>query len=95
MTKCCAVGPVLTHELFKVILIAYAEPNTEECHIDVRILSMMVVGPKQYAKAKTPNEAAVPDVVFAKQTSSMEVNMPIPQKTTATKFRVRNETSSW
>lgn len=66
-----------------VIFSAYAEPKTEECHIDVRIPSMMVVGPRQYAKAKIPKLAAVPLVELAKQTRSIEVNTPRPQTTTA------------
>lgn len=65
-----------------VIFKAYAEPKTEECHMDVRMLSMMVVGPKQYAKAKSPKLAAVPLVALAKQTNNIEVNTPTPQNTT-------------
>lgn len=34
-----------------VILHAYAEPKTDECHSEVRMLSMIVVGPKEYATA--------------------------------------------
>jgi hypothetical protein len=34
-----------------VILHAYAEPKTDECHNEVRMLSMIVVGPKEYATA--------------------------------------------
>ena len=52
-------------------------------HIDVRVLSIIVVGPKQYANAKTPNDAAVPLTAPEKHTRSIEINMPIPQKTTA------------
>jgi hypothetical protein len=68
--------------LFMVILRAYADPNTEWCHKEVRMLSMMVVGPKQNAKAKMPNEAAVPLTVSPKVAKSMETNTPTPQKTT-------------
>jgi hypothetical protein len=50
--------------------------------MDVRILSMMVVGPKQTAKAKMPKEAAVPFTAPLKQTRSMDVKMLTPQKTT-------------
>jgi hypothetical protein len=46
------------------------------------MLSMIVVGPKQFAKAKSPKLAAVPLALLAKQTRSMEVNMPVPQKIT-------------
>lgn len=72
----------LTYALFMVILRAYAVPNTEGSHMDVRILSMIVVGPKQFAKAKMPKLAAVPFVESAKQTSSMDMNMNVPQTTT-------------
>ena len=65
-----------------MILSAYADPNTEGSSIEVRILSMIVVGPKQYAKAKTPNDAAAPVTVLPKQSSSMDVNTPQPQNTT-------------
>ena len=37
--------------LFIVILHAYAEPKTEECQIEVRMLSIIMVGPKEYATA--------------------------------------------
>jgi len=40
-----------TNALFMVILQAYALPKTEECHIEVRILSIIVVGPREYATA--------------------------------------------
>ena len=49
-----------TYALFMVIFRAYAEPKTDGCHIDVRMLSTMVVGPKQLAKANSPKLAAVP-----------------------------------
>lgn len=51
-------------------------------HIDVRVPSMIVVGPKQYAKAKTAKDAAVPVVPAEKETRSMETKTPMPQKTT-------------
>ena len=37
--------------LFMVILHAYADPKTDECQREVLILSMIVVGPKEYATA--------------------------------------------
>jgi hypothetical protein len=40
-----------TNALFIVILHAYADPKTDECQREVRMLSMMVVGPKEYATA--------------------------------------------
>lgn len=73
-----------THALFMVIFKAYADPNTEGSHIEVRMLSMMVVGPKQYANANTPKEAAAPVTLLPKHSSNMEVNMPTPQKSTRT-----------
>lgn len=50
--------------------------------MEVRMPSMMVAGPKQYAKAKMPNEAAVPFMVPPKVASNIEVNIPTPQKAT-------------
>lgn len=44
---------------------------------------MIVVGPKQYAKAKMPNEAAVPLIAPPNEARSIDVNMPTPQKATA------------
>lgn len=71
-----------THALFMVIFKAYADPNTDGSHIEVRMLSMMVVGPKQYANANTPKEAAAPVTLLPKHSSNMEVNIPTPQKST-------------
>lgn len=65
-----------------VIFKAYAEPNTDGSQIEVRILSIMVVGPKQYANANTPKEAAAPVTLLPKHSSNIEVNMPTPQNST-------------
>jgi hypothetical protein len=43
------------------------------------MLSMMDVGPNDTAMAYIPNEAAVPDLVAAKLTSTILRNIPIPQ----------------
>jgi hypothetical protein len=67
------------YALFIVILTAYAEPKTDPSHMDVRMPSMMVVGPKQYATAKTPYEAAVPWTWSPNVTSSIAKDMPMPQ----------------
>jgi hypothetical protein len=53
--------------------------------MEVRILSMMVVGAKQKAIAKTPNEAAVPLTWSAKLTRHMDKKIPHPQRTTKSK----------
>lgn len=71
-----------TYALFMVILSEYAEPKTEGSNIDVRMLSMIVVGPKQYANAKTPRDAAAPVTLLPKQSKSIDVKTPQPQKTT-------------
>lgn len=71
-----------TNALFMVILIAYAEPKTLWCHIEVRIESIIVVGPKQYANAYTANEATVPLTVVAQFTRAIEQKTPAPQKAT-------------
>jgi hypothetical protein len=66
---------------------AYAEPNTEGCHRDVLILSMMVVGPKQYAKANIPKDAATPLVPSTKHTRHMDTKTPELQSTTVHRVR--------
>lgn len=49
----------------------------------VRILSMMDVGPKDKAKAKTPKEAAAPSLPAEKVTRSIAMKTPVPQNTTS------------
>lgn len=44
-------GVEVTYALLIVIFMPYAEPKTDWCHIDVLIESMMVVGPREKAKA--------------------------------------------
>lgn len=41
----------IAYALFKGIFKLYADPNTELCHMDVRILLMIVVGPSEKAMA--------------------------------------------
>lgn len=62
-----------------VTLIAYADPNTDWCHREVRIPSIMVVGPKAEAMAYMPNAAPVPALDEAKFTNVMHRSIPAPQ----------------
>jgi len=61
---------------------AYADPKTDGCHREVRMLSMIVVGPKQTAIAKIPMDAAVPETVLPTHKRIIAVKTPQPQKVT-------------
>lgn len=72
-----------SYALFMVTFSAYAEPKTDWCQRDVRMPSMIDVGPSETATAYIPNAAAVPCLDSAKFTNTMAIKIPKPHTHTA------------